>query len=106
MRVSAHSDPYGLVHLFKDAASEWRGWSGEKYWESLEGEFRLGLTSDNVGHITLRVVISHDWGGPDRWRLTAELGIDAGQLESVAQAVGRFFGRDAGASDFIEYEDS
>ena len=93
MRVSTHTDPYGVVRLFKEAASDWRGWSGEKYWESLEGDFRLALSSGSTGHIRLKTFISHDCGNLDPWRLNAELGIEAGRLESVAQDVEQFFGK-------------
>ena len=93
MRVSTHTDPFGVTRLFNEAASDWRGWSGEKYWESLEGDFRLALTSGSTGHIGLKVFISHDCGNPDPWRLNAELGIEAGQLESVALNIERFFGK-------------
>ena len=93
MRVSTYTDPYGIVRLFKEAASNWRGWSGEKQWESLEGDFRLMLCSSSTGHIRLKALISHDCGNPDPWRLNAELGIEAGQLESLAQSIERFFSR-------------
>ena len=93
MRVSTYTDPNGVVRLFKEAASEWRGWSGEKYWESLEGDFRLELRIDSTGHVSLKTLISQDSGNPDPWRLVAELGICAGQLESVAQDVERFFSK-------------
>lgn len=93
MRVSTHTDPYGVVRLFKEAASDWRGWSGEKQWESLEGDFRLTLCSGSTGHIRLTALISHDCGNPDPWKLNAELGIEAGQLEFVAQSIEQFFGK-------------
>jgi hypothetical protein len=93
IRVSTHTDPYGVVRLFKEAASDWRGWPGEKCWESLEGDFRIELRSGSTGHIRLRILIAHDCGNPDPWRLNAEFGIEAGQLESVALNVERFFGK-------------
>ena len=91
MRVSTFTDPYGVLRLFQDAASNWRGWSGKKSWESLEGDFRLELSSNSTGHITLKTLISHDCGNPDPWRLIAAFEMNAGQLESVAQKVQRFF---------------
>ncbi|NNK24319.1 MAG: hypothetical protein HKP05_01595 [Woeseiaceae bacterium] len=91
MRVSSHTDPYGVVRLFSEAATDWRGWSGEKSWESLEGDFRLTLISGNTGRISLRAFISHDCGNPDPWRLDAELGIEAGQLDVLAKDIERFF---------------
>jgi hypothetical protein len=92
MRVSTYTSPYGVKRLFRAAASEWRGWSGEKHWESLDGDFRLTMSYGSTGHVKLKVLISHDRGNPDPWRLYAELGIDAGQLEPLAEHVEQFFG--------------
>ena len=91
MRVSTYTDPFGVVRLFKEAASDWRGWAGEKFWETLERDFRLTMTCNSTGHISLQVYISHDCGNPDPWRLHAELGIEAGQLGSAAKNIELFF---------------
>lgn len=102
MHISTDSHLYGLVRLFRDAASDWRGWSGEKYWESLEGDFRLGLISDSLGHVRLKVMMLSDSGNPDPWRLTAELGIEAGQLESIAHDIELVLSKNPGLASLIE----
>ena len=73
--------------MFAAAAREWRGWSDAKVWESLEGEFRIALTIDRLGHVTVAARVRSDPGGSDRWQLDAEVGLDGGQLEGVAKEV-------------------
>lgn len=91
-RVWAYTDSSGVASLFRDAASNWRGWCGPKNWASIEGELQLTLTADVRGHITLEVVLSHDIGNVDPWMLRANIGLEAGQLESVARQAEAFFG--------------
>lgn len=83
-RVYAFPDPCGVVRLFEEAARDWKGWEGPKVWESLERELRLELSADRRGHISLRVQIRSPPGGRDPWRLEAEIGLDAGQLDDIA----------------------
>ncbi|MGH7553405.1 MAG: DUF6228 family protein [Longimicrobiales bacterium] len=90
-RVCCYTDPTGVARLFEAAASEWRGWSGAKRWESIEGELTLELTSDRAGHITLDVSIVNDLGGPDTWRVKSQLSLEAGQLDGLAKEAARLF---------------
>jgi hypothetical protein len=84
-RVYAYTGSAGIARLFADAAREWRGWVDAKVWESLEGEFRIALTIDRLGHVTVAARVRSDPCGSDRWQLDAEVGLDAGQLEGVAK---------------------
>lgn len=84
-RVYAYTDASGIARLFGEAAREWKGWKGSKHWESLEGELRLELKIDRLGHVSLVVRIRSDRGGVDPWQLQAELGLDAGRLEGIAR---------------------
>ena len=84
-RVYAYTDGGGIARLFAEAAKEWKGWHGAKVWESLEGELRIELSIDRLGHVTVAVRVRSDPGGSDRWQLDAELGLDAGQLDDVAR---------------------
>src|SRR5437870_1844415 len=47
--------PQRWTEFFRDLAQSWRGWSGEKSHESLEGHLAVSCTSDRAGHITVRV---------------------------------------------------
>jgi hypothetical protein len=89
--VYAYTDPEGIARLFQEAAREWRGWSGTKSWESLEGEFRIELKTDKSGHITINVEINHDCGNPEPWRLKSCIMTEAGQLETIAKRATQFF---------------
>jgi hypothetical protein len=91
LRVCAYTDPRGIVRLFAEAARDWRGWTGAKAWESLEGELGLQLTTDRLGHVTLAVRLRADLGGPDPWQLQAELGLDAGRLGEIARDAERLW---------------
>lgn len=90
-RVCCYTDPEGVATLFDDAAANWRGWSGAKCWDSIEGELSLQLTADHTGHVTLAVVINHDLCGPDSWRVESQLSLEAGQLEQLAKDGRRIF---------------
>ena len=90
-RVSAYTDLAGIPRVFAEAARDWRGWTGGKVWESIEGDFRLELTTDRLGHVALRVQINADQGGPDPWRHEAQITLDAGQLEAIARACERLW---------------
>ncbi len=82
--VYAYTDAFGVADLFTQAAQEWKGWDGAKVWQSIEGELQLGLSHDRRGHVTLRVRICSDRGGADSWQHEADIGLDAGQLETLA----------------------
>ena len=83
--VSLYTNPTGIAALFRSMADEWRGWSGPKSWESLEGEMALAAVHDGVGHITLRVaLVNLDAGEP--WKLETELELEPGALEALAKA--------------------
>lgn len=43
----------GLPKYFGGLAANWRGWRGEREWESLEGGVRLIATHDRLGTVSL-----------------------------------------------------
>ena len=86
-----------LTEYFRDLAGHWRGWSGTKKWESLEGHVRLQASADRTGHITLRVRLRDDAAGDD-WSVETALVLEAGQLAAIADGVARHLGAQAGAA--------
>ena len=88
--VAASVDPARLEDFFRDLAANWRGWPGEKTYESLEDELLLKATSDCLGHTELEVRLTSG-PPPFHWMLRAALLIEAGQLESIAKHVEEFF---------------
>ena len=85
-REVAHHYSHGfadLVQFFDDLARDWRGWSGERDFWSLEGDLKLSAAHN--GHVQLRVVLSQSTV-IDGWRVEANLRLDPGeQLSRVAR---------------------
>ena len=73
--------------LFVDAAKHWRGWTGAKSWQAIDGELTLTLSMDNLGHCRLSVSMID---GEER--LDGSIHLEAGQLESVAHSITDLFG--------------
>jgi Family of unknown function (DUF6228) len=92
LRVSAHyASGFGdLVMFFRDLASGWRGWPGQKVYESLEHDLRLTAVHD--GHVRLTVQLEQTW--PDGWSASAVLRLDPGEeMTAAAEGVAALLGR-------------
>ena len=90
--VRVDNSPYGIspLEFFSSIASDWKGWSGEKSWGSLEGEFDLSAESDRTGHISIRARIFEGHSSPCS-RLETTLIVEAGQCENLAKEATNFF---------------
>ena len=71
-----------LSDFFADLADHWRGWSGKKEWNGMEGGLRLSCTHDKVGNITVRVSLYS--GSGSGWETHVDVPVEAGQLDYVA----------------------
>jgi len=90
--VYAFADAHGLADLFVSMAEEWRGWEGEKSWCSLEGEFELHATTDALGYVAIRAVLTNaNLESEEPWHMDAVLVTEAGQLERMAVEVCALF---------------
>ena len=76
-------EPYDLAAFFEELASEWKGWTGEKEWSSVEGDFSLSCTSDGLGHVAMRVTLKSGLYEDD-WSVQAVIHVDGGQLAELA----------------------
>jgi Family of unknown function (DUF6228) len=78
-----------LAAFFAGIVATWRGWEGERSWESVEGDLRIAARHAH-GHIQLRVTLRAEgpgWGN-DGWTATADLTLDPGeQLTIVADSL-------------------
>ena len=76
----------GLVLFFRDLASSWRGWDGEKEYASLEGGLAISATHDGLGTVSLRVQLRQPW--PPEWSAEAvlDVGVDA-DLEAQVRSI-------------------
>ncbi len=86
LRVSAHyaTGFDDLVRFFRSLASDWRGWDGERTYESLERELRL--TAVHHGHVSIKARLRPSV--PDGWSATATFGLDPGEeMTRVADEV-------------------
>ena len=61
----------------------WRGWDGEKCWESLG--MNLAARHDGRGHVSLDVTLWRDYLSADRWRARATLVVEAGSFGRLAR---------------------
>lgn len=75
----------GLVEYFAALAKTWRGWSGERRWESLEGDVEIIATHDGRGTISLWASLRTEAFAQHRWNVTAELLLDAGGLDHLTR---------------------
>lgn len=70
-----------LARFFEDLAAEWRGWKGERIYESIEHDLRIVATHD--GHVRLRVQLWQSTD-PEGWKVETRLSIEAGEQLSQA----------------------
>jgi Family of unknown function (DUF6228) len=77
--------------LFSELAADWRGWEGERAWNSLEGEVKLRATHDKLGTAALTVELRSDVyvDAGYLWTATGLLFLDAGALDGLARQAGQ-----------------
>ena len=86
----------GEEEFFSDLAASWRGWSGQKVFESLEHDLQMIATADRTGHVDLLVKITKLW--PET-TASAHLALDASQsLDGIAREARKFFKQTAASS--------
>jgi len=75
----------GLPFFFEELALNWRGWDGDKTFDSLEGDFRLSAKHD--GHVRVTFEL-RDSDCPTPWTATGELSLDPGEeLAAAAESL-------------------
>jgi hypothetical protein len=89
-RIWGHSDSHLLIDLFEFMAENWKGWEGDKKWQSIESDLCLTASTDNWGHITLGVSI-HANHPDDDWSAQAPIHLDAGSLDTLLKDIRAFF---------------
>jgi hypothetical protein len=92
IRATAQVYDCDTVHLkefFADMAAQWKGWPGEKGWQSLEQELKLAATNDSIGHIRLAIQMRSGHYEYD-WTVSAAILLEAGQLDGIAKSVAEF----------------
>jgi hypothetical protein len=74
--------PQSLWRFLAELATDWRGWDGDRTWQSEEGELRLTAVHNKTNTVTVTAELED--GAPPRWKLTAELQLDPGVLQTLA----------------------
>lgn len=74
--------PQGLADFLVSLDEDWRGWEGERVWQSGEAELRLIARHDETNTVILTTVLED--GAPPRWSSTAELELDPGCFRQLA----------------------
>ena len=74
-----------LADFFSDLADSWRGWDGEKSWESIEPDLAITATSDRLGHCIFSFTLQN--GQNQTWKTTVrDVSIGAGEdMAAVAR---------------------
>lgn len=75
----------GLSRFFAELAQDWRGWNGERRWESLEGDLSLVATHDGLGTVTLTARLRTGPLATHRWDASADLLLDAGSFDQLTR---------------------
>lgn len=77
-----------LAAFFVGLANDWRGWEGERVYESLEHDLRLAAEHD--GHVRLKVRLWQS-SDPNGWSVETRLTLEPGEeLARVAEDLTRF----------------
>lgn len=77
-----YSDGFeSLAAFFEELADAWRGWPGERTYESIEHDLRIVATHD--GHVRLKVRLWQSTD-PDGWTVEAALSLEPGEQLSQA----------------------
>ena len=85
----AYSDGFDrLAEFFTGLARDWRGWEGERTYESLEHQLRIVATHDGHVHLKVRLWQSTD---PNGWSVETRLTLEPGEeLARLADSMTRF----------------
>ena len=74
-----YADGFGpLADFFRDLAEHWRGWDGERTYESIEHDLRIVATHD--GHLRLKVRLWQSTD-PDGWTADIRVRLDPREHE-------------------------
>jgi hypothetical protein len=81
-----------LPALFAEIATNWNTFTGPRSWSSLEGEFKLEVSHDGLGHFGI-VTELRSGLYPGDWMVRSTVMIETSQLDRIASDVSKFIGR-------------
>jgi len=68
-----------LLVFLQGLADDWRGWSGDRHWRSLDTEMGIAARHDGTGHVTLAVTLGGNLSAPNPWSAQVAVTIEAGE---------------------------
>jgi hypothetical protein len=74
-----------LAGFLQQLGAQREPWSGEKVWNSLEGDLSLVVTCSITGVVTILVSLSGSPGSSEAWTVTAGIDLGFGELERIAR---------------------
>lgn len=83
-----------LVEFVRRLADEWRGWSGIRQWQSMDGRLRLEAKHDGIGHVSVGVTLTGPIaaGLEESWSARVVVVLEAGeQMRSLGMELSRLF---------------
>jgi hypothetical protein len=63
-------------------ADDWRGWTGERKWRSLDAKMWIDARRDGSGHVTLGATLQEDASGSDAWSARVVVVLEGGEQMS------------------------
>jgi hypothetical protein len=82
--------PSRFREFFAGLAQDWRGWAGERYYESLEPTLKLSVNHDGKGFALFTVLLSAGASEHFAWSVSQRLSVELGQLGRIAEAATSF----------------
>lgn len=90
-RVSVHDhEPNRFAEFFLLLAKDWRGWNGERTFESLEHSLRITASHDNIGSVTITVLLKAGVESNFDWSASQRLTVEPSQLEKISNHAKEF----------------
>ena len=86
-----YTDGPSLIYFFKDLAKSWKGWEGQKRWNTLESDVILTATHDGIGHVALLVELNNQENEESSWEASGTLLIELGSLDAWAKNIESLF---------------
>jgi hypothetical protein len=82
---------YGQISDFFELLASFRTpWGDEKKWESLEGELAILATCNDLGHVTLKILLSNQQEA-DHWSVDTVVPFGFGSMPEFAKKASHFF---------------
>jgi hypothetical protein len=90
-RVEVHDHmPNGFREFFSGLAQDWKGWAGERHYQSLEPMLKLSVKHDGKGFALFTLLLRAGASESFSWSVSQRLTVELGQLSKVAQAAANF----------------